>query len=255
MSRHTLQGRVYLVGAGPGAPDLITLRGAEVLKRADIVFHDALVHADTLALAAAARHVPVGKRCGARSAAQHFINKQLVDAAARYATVVRLKGGDPTLFARAHEEITALRAAGIEVEIVPGVTAACAAAAELNLSLTQRGVARSVVFATPRVGRGEQANDWMRGVLAADTAVLYMAAGEAAAIAADLLAAGLPPQTPAAVIENATLPEARQAFGRLAELPLLASRLSGGPALIVLGDVLNAAEREAALEPLLRAAQ
>ncbi|HZE60037.1 MAG TPA: uroporphyrinogen-III C-methyltransferase, partial [Burkholderiales bacterium] len=163
-------GKVYLVGAGPGAPDLLTLRAAEILERAELVFHDALVHPQTLALAARARKILVGKRSGRHSTAQSFINKRLVDAARKHAVVVRLKGGDPMLFGRAQEEIDALRKAGIDFEIVPGVTAATAASAELGVSLTRRGLARHVVFVTPRAGRGERENDWAASVLAADTA-------------------------------------------------------------------------------------
>ena len=127
------KGKVYLVGAGPGAPDLITLRGARLLARADIVFYDALVHPDTIALAEKAEKIAVGKRCGRYSTAQRFINKRLIDAAQRYRTVVRLKGGDPMLFGRAQEEIDALQAAGVEFEVVPGVTAALAASAALGI--------------------------------------------------------------------------------------------------------------------------
>ncbi|MGH8703955.1 MAG: SAM-dependent methyltransferase, partial [Burkholderiales bacterium] len=115
-----MSGKVYLIGAGPGAPDLLTLRAARLLAEADIVFHDALVHPETLALAACAEKVAVGKRCGRHSTAQRFISKRLVDAARRHRTVVRLKGGDPMLFGRAHEEIAALEKAGIEYEVVPG---------------------------------------------------------------------------------------------------------------------------------------
>lgn len=142
------QGSVYIVGAGPGAPDLLTLRAARLLARATIVFHDALVHPDTLALAMNAEHVHVGKRCGRHSTAQHFINKRLIDAARAGHIVVRLKGGDPMIFGRSQEELDALAAAGIEAEVVPGVTAALAAAAELRTSLTRRGSSRSVAFAT-----------------------------------------------------------------------------------------------------------
>ena len=177
-------GKVYLVGAGPGAPDLLTLRAAEILKRAELVFHDALVHPQTLALAAHALKILVGKRSGRLSTAQSFINKRLVDAARKHGVVVRLKGGDPLLFGRAQEEIDALRKAGIDFEIVPGVTAATAAGAELGVSLTRRGLARHVAFVTPRAGRGERENDWAASVLAADTAVIYMGAGLAEEISA-----------------------------------------------------------------------
>ena len=147
-------GTVYLVGAGPGAPDLLTVRAARLLAEADVVFHDALVHPETVALAVRAQKIAVGKRCGRHSTAQQFINKRLVDAARKHAVVVRLKGGDPMIFGRSQEEIDALQAAGIAVEIVPGITAALAAAAELRVSLTRRGLSRSVTFATPRVGAG-----------------------------------------------------------------------------------------------------
>lgn len=234
-------GKVYLVGAGPGAPDLITLRGADALRRADIVFHDALVHPGTLALAARAEKVAVGKRCGKHSTAQRFINKRLVDAARRYHVVVRLKGGDPLLFGRAQEEIAALQAAGIDYEIVPGVTAALAAGAELGISLTQRGAARSVAFVTPRVGVGQPKNDWVRSVAAADTAVIYMGAGDAAEIAATLIAYGVPRDTPAAIVENASLPEVRRIMLTLDKLPQLEHYGFTGPTLIMLGRVLSPA--------------
>jgi uroporphyrin-III C-methyltransferase len=236
-----MSGIVYLVGAGPGAPDLLTVRAVEVLKRADIVFHDALVHPGTLALAGRARKVAVGKRSGRRSTAQRFINKQLLDAARTHAVIVRLKGGDPMLFGRAQEEIDALRAAGVAFEVVPGITAAQAAAAQLGVSLTRRGVARKVVFVTPRAGAGEAENDWVSSVAAADTAVIYMGAGLADTIASALVARGLPPQAPVALVENASLPEARVRTGTLAELPRLAKALGAGPAVIVLGEVLRAA--------------
>jgi uroporphyrin-III C-methyltransferase len=236
-----MTGRVYLIGAGPGAPDLVTLRAAEILRRADIVFHDALVHPETLALAARAEKIPVGKRSGRRSTAQKFINKRLIDAARRYAVVVRLKGGDPTLFGRAQEEIDALRRAGIDFEIVPGVTAATAAAAEIGISLTRRGLSRHVVFVTPRAAEGERVNDWVASVLAADTAVVYMGAGLAPAIAARLLERGKPAATPVALVENASLAERRVLLGTLAELPALAQESGGGPTVLLFGEVLKAA--------------
>jgi uroporphyrin-III C-methyltransferase len=250
-------GTVYLVGAGPGAPDLLTLRAAEVLERADIVFHDALVHPDVLALAARARKVAVGKRSGRHATAQKFINKRLVDAARAHRVVVRLKGGDPTLFGRAQEEVAALRAAGVPCEIVPGVTAALAAAAEAGVSLTQRGLARSVVFVTPRVGKGEAPSDWARSAAGADTAVIYMGAGEAEAITAALLAAGAAPGLPVLVVENATLPQVRRVALTLAELPRISAYGFEGPTVIMLGAVFApalAARGEPALSPLCRTA-
>ena len=233
-----MTGRAYLIGAGPGAPDLLTLRAAEILGRADVVFHDSLVHSGTLALAAHAEKVPVGKRSGRRSTAQKFINKRLIDAARGHAVVVRLKGGDPMLFGRAQEEIDALRRAGVEFEIVPGVTAATAAA-ELGVSLTRRGLSRHVVFVTPRAAEGERGNDWAASVLAADTAVVYMGAGLAQAISAELMRRGKPANTPVALVESASLPERRLLFGSLSNLPELARRTANGPTIVLFGEVLK----------------
>jgi len=235
-----MTGTVYLVGAGPGAPDLLTLRAAKLLCEADVVLHDALVHPDTVALATRAEKIAVGKRCGRHSTAQQFINKRLIDAARRHNVVVRLKGGDPMLFGRAQEEIAALAAEGIGYEVVPGVTAALAASAELGIALTQRGLARSIAFATPRVGAGERPSDWARSLAAADAGAIYMGTGEAEAIAAALLAAGKPAATPVAVVENASLPTARVRYTTLAGLPALVTSGASGPALILLGAQFRA---------------
>ena len=240
-----MSGTVYLVGAGPGAPDLLTLRAARLLERADIVFHDALVHPHTVALAMQAIKVPVGKRCGRHSTAQQFISKRLVDAAAIHEVIVRLKGGDPMLFGRAQEEIEALEAAGIRFEVVPGVTAALAACAELGISLTQRGLVRSVAFVTPRVGDGKTQNTWVESVAAADSGAIYMGTGEAEAISAALIAAGKSPSTPIAVVENASLPESRIIFSTLGALPRLAGQSMSGPAVIFLGPQFRARARAA----------
>jgi uroporphyrin-III C-methyltransferase len=242
-------GKVYLVGAGPGAPDLLTLRAADVLARADVVFHDALVHPDTIGLARNAERIAVGKRCGKHSTAQRFINKRLVDAARKHRVVVRLKGGDPMLFGRAQEEIAALKDAGIEYEVVPGVTAALAASAELGISLTRRGAARSVAFVTPRVGEGEKANAWAKAAAASDTAVVYMGAGQAGLIANALLAQGLSPATPVMVVESASLPERRQWRLALRDLPRIADFGVTGPALILVGEVYAEVPEQAAAAP------
>ncbi len=230
-------GRVVLVGAGPGAADLLTLRAARLLAQADIVFHDALVNPEILALAPQAEKVVVGKRCGRHSTAQAFINKRLVDAARKHRVVVRLKGGDPMLFGRAQEEIDALAAAGIGVEVVPGITAALAAAADAGVSLTRRGASRNVAFATPRVGAGEAASDWAAPLAAADTGAIYMGAGEAAAIAAALIERGKPASLPVVAVENASLPGSRRWVTTLGELPRLAGEAFDGPVVLLLGEV------------------
>ena len=246
-------GKVYLVGAGPGAPDLLTLRAARLLARADIVLHDALVHPDTLALAVRAELVPVGKRCGAHSTAQRFINKRLVDAARKHALVVRLKGGDPMLFGRAQEEIDALAAEGVAFEVVPGITAALAAGAQLGVALTQRGVARTITFVTPRIGEGESGSDWAAAALAADTAAIYMGAGQAAAIARTLIARGRPEDTPVAVVRDASLAGSTTRTGALRDLAALCAVESAGgakpgPAVILLGEALRAVVATSGLE-------
>jgi uroporphyrin-III C-methyltransferase len=233
----TATGTVYLVGAGPGAPDLLTLRAARLLERADIVFYDALVHPETLALAERAEKIAVGKRCGRHSTAQRFINKRLVDAAQKHAVVVRLKGGDPLLFGRAQEEIDELNAAGIRFEVVPGVTAALAASAAVGRSMTRRGLSRNVAFVTPRTGAGEEGHDWAQTVLAADTCAIYMGVGEAAGIAATLLARGASPDRPVVIVENASLPNERRLPSRLADLALAAAGGGAGPAIILMGEV------------------
>jgi uroporphyrin-III C-methyltransferase len=251
-----MTGTVYLVGAGPGAPDLLTLRAARLLAEADIVFHDALVHPETVALAANAERIAVGKRCGKHSTVQQFINKRLVDAAHKHAVVVRLKGGDPMLFGRAQEEIAALEAAGIRCEVVPGITAALAAAAEVKTSLTQRGIARSVTFGTPRVGTQEQPSNWADALAATDAGAIYMGVGEAPHIAATLLAAGKPPTLAVAIVENASLPNVRIRYMTLRDLPRVAQAQITGPALILLGPQFTARsgiEQSADAEPYRRA--
>lgn len=244
-----MSGTVYLVGAGPGAPDLLTVRAARLLETADVVLHDALVHPATLALAARAEKVPVGKRCGAHASAQRFINKRLADAAHRHAVVVRLKGGDPMLFGRAAEELDYLRARGIRVEVVPGVTAALAAAAELGAPLTRRGLARSVLLVTARAGAGEPPNGWARAAAAADTVAIYMGVSEAGRVCRELIAAGRPAATPAVIVQNASLAGARCLRGTLAELPRLAARATGGPGLILVGKACRAAAASPIIGP------
>jgi uroporphyrin-III C-methyltransferase len=246
MATQALPGTVYLVGAGPGAPDLLTLRAARLLALADIVFHDALVHRETLALATRAESVAVGKRCGRHSTVQRFINKRLIDAAHRHSVVVRLKGGDPLLFGRAQEEITALEAAGIAYEVVPGITAALAAAATIGTSLSQRGTVRSVALATPRVGSGQDAGDWAHGFATADAGAIYMGVGQAAAIAVTLIANGKPPSLPVAVVENASLPDERVFHTTLAQLPRLADMQFEGPTVLLIGPQF--AQRASAIE-------
>ena len=248
-------GKVYLIGAGPGAADLITLRGAELLRRADVVFHDALVQPELLAFAAKAKLIAVGKRCSRISTDQRFINRNLVEACAKHDVVIRLKGGDPMLFGRAQEEIDALEAAGVPYEIVPGVTSALAACAEVAVSLTRRGASRSVVLATPRVGEGEDPGDWAAAVAQADTAVLYMALGRAAEIASILEAHGMAASTPVVIVENASLPTSRHLGCTLRGLKNGVAKGLNGPALMLFGDVFRKRAHDLIGEELISGAE
>jgi uroporphyrin-III C-methyltransferase len=210
-------GKVYLIGAGPGAADLITVRGAKLLSQAQVVLHDALIEPAMLDYAPDAHKIAVGKRCGQRSTAQHFINKQIVDAALEHDVVVRLKGGDPMLFGRADEEMRALEAAGIEYEVVPGITAALASAATLKRSLTLRGVARSVALAT--YSRAPD-SDEIREQASADSLVFYMGRDSAPEIAQQLIDAGRAAFTPVAIVEACSTERERSLTLTLGEMAI-----------------------------------
>ncbi|AMP16505.1 uroporphyrinogen-III C-methyltransferase [Collimonas pratensis] len=233
-STQATYGKVYLIGAGPGAADLITVRGARLLAQADVVLHDALVMPDMLALCPQAVKIAVGKRCGKLSTAQQFINKQLVDNARKYAVVVRLKGGDPMLFGRADEELRALEKHGIEVEVVPGISAALAAAASSQQPLTKRGVARSVAFFTSSTAPGESEQVNMPNC---DTLVQYMGGREAAATAQRLLAQGRSAATPVVVVENCSRDNQRILRLRLDQLEQGLQQCEG-PVLVMIGEAL-----------------
>jgi len=240
--------RVYFVGAGPGDLELLTRKAARLLAQADVVLHDALVQPAVLALAPGARLIDVGKRACRPSTAQRFINRALVAAARSHGCVVRLKGGDPAIFGRLDEEIAALRDAGIDFEVVPGITTASAAAAELGSSLTLRGVARSVTLLTPRVAEGLEPSDWERAARGDTTLVVYMAGRQIAATASALIEQGLPRTTPVAVQESVSLPTARLWTGSLHEAATHAIALGGGPVVLTIGEALRGAveQREAA---------
>ncbi len=253
-------GKVYLVGAGPGAADLITLRGAKLLEQADIVFHDALVEPEMLDLCPQAIKVAVGKRCGRLSSAQQFINKRLVDAAKHYQVIVRLKGGDPMLFGRADEEIQALKTAGIEVEVVPGITAALAGAASLQQSLTLRGISRSVAFitlaqATENANSQEHSLENTKPIPnpSADTLVYYMGRKDTAKIAQQLIerSPNQTADTPVHILEAVSTARERlwsSTLGELAQGKADAWFDSSSPALIMVGQALKSGEIEESRE-------
>lgn len=239
-------GRVVLIGAGPGAEDLITVRGLRLLMQADCVFYDALVSPSLLSNSKPdAELVAVGKRCGKLSTAQHFINKQLVDAASKFELVVRLKGGDPMVFGRADEEISALKAAGHTVEVVPGVTAALAAASSLQASLTLRGVSRSLTLMTPSVGQGEDSNIEVFAGNEHDTVAVYMGLRQAGPWATKLLESGRAASTPVILCESVSTPSEKFTPLNLGLLPSFSKdQLTDGPCLILIGTALAKANAD-----------
>lgn len=234
------QGKVYLIGAGPGAADLITVRGARLLAQADVVLYDALVTPDMLALCPQAELISVGKRSGQRSTAQTVINERLVDCARNYRLVVRLKGGDPMLFGRADEELRALEAEGIEVEVVPGITTAVAAAAATRQPLTRRGLARSVAFFTSSTAPDEPDHPALPET---DTLVQYMGGREAAATAERLLAEGRRSTLPVVVVENCSRADQRILRLTLADLAH-GLEAAHGPVLVMIGEALQMREHQ-----------
>lgn len=235
---------VTLIGAGPGDPELMTRKGWRLLGQADVVLHDALLDAEGMKEAAPqARWIAVGKRGGKVSVEQAFIGRLLVSYARQGLKVVRLKGGDPSIFGRMSEEIEACQQAGVSVEIVPGVTTASAAAAHLQTSLTLRGVSRSVVFVTPRVGRNERPEDseWLRASLAANTVVLYMASAMAREIGTRLIQGGKSSQMPVCVLENVS-PNGQSLAMTLLDLSLQGLPAMTGPVVLMVGEAFKDAQ-------------
>jgi uroporphyrin-III C-methyltransferase / precorrin-2 dehydrogenase / sirohydrochlorin ferrochelatase len=230
---------VFLVGAGPGDPDLLTLRALHALADADVVFYDELVTAAVLDRARRdAEQVFVGKRRGEAGIGQDEINRRLVAAARAGRRVVRLKGGDPFIFGRGGEELEYLRAAGVPVIVVPGVTAALGCAAEAGLPLTFRNEASKLAFITAQRAEEAAAIDWSSLTDRQTTLVVYMGLASAAAVRDGLIAAGRDGETPAAVLARGTRPDSQAAVGRLDELAALASEVGEGPAILVIGEVV-----------------
>jgi uroporphyrin-III C-methyltransferase/precorrin-2 dehydrogenase/sirohydrochlorin ferrochelatase len=233
------QGVVHLVGAGPGDPDLLTLRALHVLQAADVVFYDELVSAEVLGRARRdAERVFVGKRKGAPGIGQDDINRRLVAAARAGRAVVRLKAGDPFIFGRGGEELEHLRRAGVQALVVPGITAALGCAAEAGLPLTRRGAATRLSLVTANVASEAAGVDWSGLADPHTTVVVYMGLSAAAAVRDGLIAAGRDPRTPAAVLARGTRPDSETAAGCLDDLPRLAAGIGEGPALLVIGDVV-----------------
>jgi uroporphyrin-III C-methyltransferase len=243
-------GVVYLVGAGPGDPDLLTVKALRLLRGADVVVHDRLTPQAILDLAApGARLIDVGKRKSRHTLPQDDINQLLIALAREGLNVVRLKGGDPFVFGRGGEELQALRASGVQVHVVPGVTAALAAAAAAGAPLTHRGLAQSVTFVTGHAAPkadgsvGEPDLDWAALARANHTVVVYMGLSTAPAIASRLIAAGRATSTPVLVVQDASLTSERRVLTRLIDLADAVHGLDG-PALLLIGEVAALAEVE-----------
>ena len=239
MNRAPEPGRVYLVGAGPGDPSLLTVRALHLLELADVILPDDLVSDEVLALAnPAALVIPVGKRCGQPRITQAGIHELMLLHASRNQSVVRLKSGDPLVFGRANEEIEALRAANIPFEIVPGITAAFAVAASLQTPLTDRNSASKLILATAHHAAGKTERIAWEGAFPVDsTLVLYMPGRDFAALSASLIAAGIPPDTTVAAVSNASTPKEKVVVTTLAELPQ--SKPGPAPLLLLIGRAIK----------------
>jgi len=252
-------GKVTLVGAGPGDPELLTLKALKALQAATVVLVDDLVSPEIVAHAPkTARVVHVGKRGGCKSTPQAFIEKLMLMAAREGEQVVRLKGGDPFIFGRGGEEVEHLRAAGVTVEVINGITSGLAAATSLGVPLTHRDHAQGVLFITGHAQSGADAPDWKTLAATAHqarlTLVIYMGVSSAARIEQDLLA-GLPAHTPVAIVQHASLPDQRQAVTTLGELAATIARESlASPSVIVVGDVVGGVAALGAAVPRVRAA-
>ena len=251
------QGKVYLVGAGPGDPELLTVRASKLLGRAGVVLHDDLVPGEILALARPqATIVNVGKRCGAKKITQQEINDQMIAAARDGQTVVRLKSGDPGIFGRLAEEIDALKEANVAYEIVPGITAGIGAAAALGISLTDRRKAARVLIVSghkAHSGEPDEKIDWKMLVRKDATLIVYMPGHEFKALQQELLQAGLPSETPAAIISRATTCEQQQEFTTIGNLGT--ARGLAAPSLLLIGWALEGAGKKSHRESLSAAAE
>jgi uroporphyrin-III C-methyltransferase/precorrin-2 dehydrogenase/sirohydrochlorin ferrochelatase len=233
------KGHVTLVGAGPGDPDLLTVKALRALQDADIVFYDELVSAEVLDRARRdAARVPVGRRVGKPGIGQEAINKLLVEAAESGQRAVRLKGGDSFIFGRGGEEVDALRAAGVSYSIIPGITAGVGAAAQFETPLTYRQEALRITFLTAHRAQDAETVDWSALTDRKMTVVVYMGMTAAPTIRDGMLAAGRSPRTPVGVFARVTRPDARAAVGTLDQLPELVTQIDGGPAILIIGDVV-----------------
>lgn len=245
MPREVVMGRVRLVGAGPGAADLLTVRALRAIEGAQALLYDALIADEVLTLApAACLKIQTGKRAGRSSMAQATINRLMLRLARRGLDVVRLKGGDPSIFGRVGEEREFLETNGVAVEVVPGVTAACAAAAQFGFPLTHRGEARRLLISTATIAGGALAKEgWAAAADLETTLALYMARDQAGAVAAQLMRHGRSASTPAVAVENAGHPSSRAILSTLGSLAAaLDAARPTGPVVLLIGDVAARAD-------------
>jgi len=233
------EGRVTLVGAGPGDPDLLTVKALRVLQDADVVFYDELVSQEVLdRIRRDASRIPVGRRVGKPGIGQEAVNRLLIDAAKAGQRAVRLKGGDPFIFGRGGEEIEALREAGVTYSVVPGITAGLGAAAQFEAPLTYRKESLRITFLTAHKAEDAGKVDWSVLTDNKMTIVVYMGMTAAPSVREGLLAAGRSPQTPVGVFARVTRPDAQAAVGRLGDLPAVVEQIGSGPAILIVGDVV-----------------
>lgn len=237
-----MSGQVFLVGAGPGDPELLTLKAVRAIRAADWLLVDDLVDDRMLAHArSGARVVRVGKRGGCRSTPQAFITRLMIRLARRGHVVARVKGGDPFVFGRGAEEVESLRAAGVEVEVVSGITAGIGVPAALGIPVTHRELAHGATFITGHPAAGVTV-DWRALAASGTTLVIYMGIAQLPRIVADLRGAGMAADTPVAVIQNGTLPQERSVVARLGEVVSEVARSGiGSPAIVIIGKVVNLA--------------
>ena len=247
---NSIKGKIFLVGAGPGDPDLLTLRAVKALQQADVILLDDLVNRAVLEHCPQARIVEVGKRGGCKSTPQRFINRMMVALAEQGQTVVRLKGGDPFLFGRGGEEMLALRAEGIAVEVIPGITSGIAVPAGIGIPVTHREFTHGVTFITGHTQDGDIPN-WKALAEGGTTLVIYMGMKHVGTMVQEMIRQGMSPLMPAAAIQNGTLPEQRQVVSTLEALPFaIRQHGMGSPAIIVIGEVVHLARHDVLHEVL-----
>jgi uroporphyrin-III C-methyltransferase len=235
-----MNGKVYLVGAGPGDPDLLTVKAQRLLRTAEVVLHDDLVSPEVLSLTPPSAQVRnVGKRCGTKKITQEEINFLMIALAESGRRVVRLKSGDPLIFGRAGEEVEVLRQAGVEYEIVPGVTSALGAAASLEIPLTHRHASSALVLLTGHRASHDDYADWSKFVSRGATLVIYMPGHEYGPITARLKSAGLSSKTPCAIVSRANTPHQRSLITRVGDLSR--SERLPAPTLLIVGEVVRSA--------------